>query len=101
MKDGSYANQDCANQSYANQSYANQSYWNKFMRSGRVEDYLTFKSSAEQNCRAQAGTEASEEWIGSSVADRIKEETDRRKGDYPHAGFCGGNGDSTKGDAYR
>lgn len=65
------------------------SYWDKFMHSGRVEDYLDFKSSVEGEKQDRARTEASEE------------EQDSKKGDYPHAGFCDGNGNRVKGDAYR
>lgn len=57
------------------------SYWDKFMHSGKIEDYLNFKS--------EAGKEMS------------KNREDSEKGDYPHAGFYCGNGDSAKGDAYR
>lgn len=56
------------------------SYWERFMHSGRVEDYLRFKSCKEQ----ETGGEA-----------------ESREGEYPNAGFCGRDGDGIKGDAYR
>ncbi|NLL80279.1 MAG: hypothetical protein GX234_10955 [Clostridiales bacterium] len=56
------------------------SYWERFMNSGRVEDYLKFKSCMDQE------TEGAEE---------------RERGEYPDAGFYSSDGDSTKGDAYR
>ncbi|MBO5293263.1 MAG: hypothetical protein J6B10_08810 [Lachnospiraceae bacterium] len=54
------------------------SYWDQFMVSGRVEDYLKFKSAKEE-----------------ATAADVREEGD------PNAGFCCGNGDGAKGDAYR
>ena len=48
--------------------------------SGRVEDYLRFKSCKEQGTGGEA---------------------ESREGEYPNAGFCGRDGDGIRGDAYR
>ena len=61
----------------------NMSYWEQFMQSGRVEDYLQFKS--------VAAPEHTDVMTGKS----------NTEGEYPHAGFHYGDGDGTKDGAYR
>ena len=65
------------------------SYWQQFMQSGKVEDYLRFKTFPGEH----------EDTMKSSG--KMCAEDDMFKGEYPHAGFYNRNGDDTKGSAYR
>ena len=59
-----------------------ENYWQQFTNSGRIQDYLSYITGKQQTKNTDCRQPMSE-------------------GDYPYAGFCYGNGNDIKSDAYR